>query len=71
MRRLHDDRAHDQRRRVDQRRDQLAARAIDVAIVLGVLALALSLCRFPRARCAIDFAVLPQDKNLSTVRRRG
>jgi hypothetical protein len=68
VRGLYDHRAHDQRRRVDQRRDQLAARAIDVAIVLGVLALALGFCRFPRARCALDFAVLPQEKNLSTIR---
>jgi hypothetical protein len=66
VRGLHDDGAHDQRRRIDERREQLATRAIDVAIVLCVIAFALGLRCVPRANLrAIACTVLPQDENLS------
>jgi hypothetical protein len=72
VRGLHHDGAHDQGRRIDERREQLATRAIDVAIVLSVVAFALGLRGISRASFrAIAFTVLPQDENLSTIRLPG
>jgi len=71
MRGLDDDRAHHERRRVYERGQQLAARAIDIAIGLRV-AIALGLCRVYRVSLrALPFAVLPQDNDLVTIRLSG
>lgn len=68
MRGLDDDGAHDERRSVYERGQQLASRTIDIAIRFRV-AIALGLCRVPCGSLrALAFNVLPQTVALVTIR---